>query len=548
MKKNKWVAVAGISALVIAAATALGVNIDEIRSTSSEVIQFENYSGPHAIIESADAITDIGRKLGRQIATNVNKSATYGNNAKYSVIHSVSDGEPNKLDADIILINDTASVDHITNLRRILVGYLTTAYGYETSDASTIATFITVYNAVYRQNFDVFKAKYKSPVIANLDSKNCGLSTKWSEWPGSTQIVVPLFDVNGGLSTVDTSVISDTNVIRSMREEDNLGVDERQNMVGIKEREASNFANQAQQAAEEAAEKNRQLAQQQEVANQAQQTASKAQQTAQQAQQAADANPKDKRLQQRAEITKEAAERAQQTADEEKSKADQQKQDAKEAEKAATTAQNLSDKKMAEAKKERTEIAKDQQKLLVQALAESTDRNAVVGLKMIEGDGQLTGLVKIDSTTGEVISESPVTVIRGRTIMPITVSDEDGENEATVAYMAICGEDNSSSNRAVRLCLLDAQSLELQAESKEIVSEDSILVRDKDDFYCVIRSGSNWVVGKYDADLNLLLKSPLSVRKDTPVTVTPKGVVVTASSDQIVLLNLNDLKPITTLK
>ena len=119
MKKNKWVAVAGISALVIAAATALGVNIDEIRSTSSEVIQFENYSGPHAIIESADAITDIGRKLGRQIATNVNKSATYGNNAKYTVIHSVSDGEPNKLDADIILINDTASVDHITNLRRI---------------------------------------------------------------------------------------------------------------------------------------------------------------------------------------------------------------------------------------------------------------------------------------------------------------------------------------------------------------------------------------------------------------------------------------------
>ena len=75
MKKNKWVAVAGLSALVIATAVALGVNIDEIRSTSSEVIQFENYAGPHAIIESAEAITDIGRKLGRQIATNVNKSA-----------------------------------------------------------------------------------------------------------------------------------------------------------------------------------------------------------------------------------------------------------------------------------------------------------------------------------------------------------------------------------------------------------------------------------------------------------------------------------------
>ncbi len=548
MKKNKWVAVAGLSALVIATAVALGVNIDEIRSTSSEVIQFENYAGPHAIIESAEAITDIGRKLGRQIATNVNKSAVYGKNTKYAVIHSVTEGENNKLDADIILINDTASVDHITNLRRILIGYLTTAYGYETADASTIATFITVYNAVYRQNFDVFKAKYKSPVVENLTASQCGLSTKWSEWPGNTQIVVPLFDVNGGLSTVDTSVISDTNVIRSMREEDGLGVDERQNMVGIKEREASNFANQAQKAAEDAAEKNRQLAQQQEVSNQAQQTATKAQQAAQQAQKAADENPDDKKLQQRAEITKEAAERAQKTADEEKSKTEQQKQEAKEIEQVVTAAQNNADKKLAEAKKERTEIAKDQQKLLVQALAESSDRNAVVGLKMIEGDGQLTGLVKIDSTTGEIINESPVTVIRGRTIMPITVSDEDGENETTVSYMAICGEDNSSSNRAVRLCLLDAQTLELQAESKEIVSEDSILVRDKDDFYCVIRSGSNWVVGKYDADLNLLLKSSVSVRKDTPVTVTAKGVVATTSADQIVLLNLKDLKPITTLK
>ena len=548
MKKNKWVAVAGLSAVVIAAAAALGVNIDEIRSTSSEVIQFESYSGPHALVESAEAITDIGRNLGRQVASNVNKSAVYGKNAKYTVIHSVTDGEKNKLDADIILINDTASVDHITNLRRILIGYLTTAYGYETADASTIATFITVYNAVYRQNFDVFKAKYKSPVIANLSANECGLSTKWSDWPGNTQIVIPLFDVNGGLSTVDTSVISDTNVIRSMREEDGLGVDERQNMVGIKEREASNFASQAQAAAEDAAEKNRQLAQQQEISNQAQQTASKANQQAQQAAIDAKKNPDDKRLQQRAEITKEAAERAQKAADEEKAKTEQQKQEAKEIEQVVTAAQNNADKKLAEAKKERTEIAKDQQKLLVQALAESSDRNAVIGLKMIEGDGQLTGLVKIDSNSGEIISESPVTVIRGRTIMPITVSDDDGENETTVAYMAICGEDNTSSNRAVRLCLLDAQTLELQAESKEIVSEDSILVRDKDNFYCVIRSGSNWVVGKYDADLNLLLKSPISVRKDTPVTVTSKGVVVTTSADQIVLLNMKNLDSITTLK
>ena len=199
MKLSKWVVSGALSIAAIAAATALSVNIDEIRSTSAEVITFDNYAGPHALIETADAITDIGRNLGRQVARKVNDAATYGRGAKYTVIHAVDPSTEQKLDADILLLNSTASVDHITNLRRIITGYLTSAYGYETSDASTLATFITVYNAVYRQNLDVFKAKYKDAVTRNLTEDQCGLSTKWSEWPGNTQIVIPLRDLQGGL-------------------------------------------------------------------------------------------------------------------------------------------------------------------------------------------------------------------------------------------------------------------------------------------------------------------------------------------------------------
>ncbi|MBQ1832887.1 MAG: hypothetical protein II114_03830 [Treponema sp.] len=548
MKISKWLVTGALSLTVIAAAAALTVNIDEIRSTSGEVISFDNYSGPHALIETADAITEIGRNLGRQVAKNVNDSATYGRGAKYSVIHAVDSSESQKLDADIFILNGTASVDHITNLRRILIGYLTTAYGYEKSDASTIATFITVYNAVYRQNLAVFKAKYKDAVVKNLTEDKCGLSTKWSEWPGNTQIVIPLYDVNGGLSTVDTSIISDSNVINSMREEDNRGVDERQNMVDIKEREASNFADQAQKAASDAAELNRQLEQQKAVSDKANEDAKKAQQTAQQAKAASDANPENEALKQRAEISQAAANQAKEKADAEKQKTDEQKQAVQQAEQQAAKAQSSSDKKLSEAKKERTEIAKDQQKTLEQALADGYNRNAVVGLKLVDDDKLLTGLVKIDSTTGEILDESPVTVIRGRTIIPVMEDSNDGDEAGNIAsYVAICG-DNNASNRAVKLCLLDALTLELMAEGNEIVAEDSVLVKYGDDFYCVIQNGNGWSVAKYDSSLKLLLKSPVSVRPDTPITVTSKGIVVTTASNQVALLNLKDLSSVTSLK
>lgn len=544
MKINKWVITGVLSMAVVAASTALGVNIDEIRSTSSEVITFDNYSGPHALIETADAITEIGRNLGRQVARNVESPSTYGRGAKYSVIHAVDSEKSRKLDADIFILNSTSSVDHIKNLRRILIGYLTTAYGYNNDDASTIATFITVYNAVYRQNLDVFKAKYKDVVVRNLDAEKCGLSTQWADWPGNTQIVIPLFDVNGGLSTIDTSVISDSNVVASMREDDDRGVDERKNLADIKEREAENFSEKAKQAAEDAAEKNRQLEQQKAVSDKATADAKKAQQTALQAQQAANANPDDPALQQRAEITKAAADQAQQKADAENQKTTEQKQAVKDAEQEAAAAQNVSDKKLSEAKKERTEIAKDQQKLLSQAIADDSNRNAVVGLKITDAGKLLTSMVKVDSTTGEIIEESDIT-IRGRTILPVTVIDEDDPSENKVLFMAICGDNKAGNNTAVKLCLLDAKTLELCEESESVVAEDSMLVKNGDYFYCVIKEGNEWKLAKFDQELKLLATSTASVRPDTPITATAKGIVVTNSANKLVILTLDELASVT---
>ena len=516
MKKYKWLCVMAVMTGCAFYASALTVNENEIKSTGSEVVEFNSYSGPHALIESAASITDIGGNLGRQVAIDLNQAGAYGLNAKYSVIHAIDSSEEGKMDADILIINEDATVDHITNLRRIIAGYLIEAYGYNAGDASTIATFITVYNAVYRQNLSVFNAKYKPVVTRNLTEEDCGLSTNWSDWPGNTQIVIPLFDMTSSLSAVDTSVISDKKVIASIKEEDDLGVDERKNLADIKQREADDYSNKAQEAAQTAAQQNRQLAQQQDTAKKADENAAKAQAEAK-------ANPNDEELQKK-------AQQAQEEADAAKKKAEEQKQQTEQAQKNAEKAQAVADKKMAEATSERTEIAKDKQKLLSQALAAEQDRNATVGLVIADERKQLYTLAKIDSTTGSIISQSPVKAIRGRTVIP--VNDGSGSKAKTVGFVALCGEATS-----VKLCYIDAQSLEIQAQSNETVYQDSVLVKDGSYYYCVIKSGNSYYVAKYDSDMNLIQKSSAAVKNTTPITVTDKGIIATSSASKVILLN-----------
>lgn len=546
MKKSTFVAIAALISFILSGAYALEVNRPELESTGGQTIEFQNYNGPHTVIDSLSAIKAIGSGLGKSVSGSVSSSGTFGS-GRYSVIHAVDATQKEKLDADILVIGADATVDHIRNLRYIIASYLTAAYGYSDKDASTIATFVTVYNAVYRGKLDIYNTKYKTVVTKNLTADKCGLSIKWNEWPGNSQIVIPLSDLAGGLSTVDTSVISDKQVVKSMKEEDNKGVDERKNMVDIKEREAETASEKAQTAQKKTAEETKKATDQKQKAETAQKQADKAKEEAAK-------EPDNKQKQQE-------AEKKQETATQEKQKADEQQQKADESAKEAEKQQDIADKKQAEAQAERTEIAKDQQKLLEDALAEAANKNAVIGLKVTDSKSDMSGMVKVDATTGETIRESPVTVIRGRTILAVgnaatttqtdTKAAQDNKTAATNAeaaptemmYMAICGANTSTGT--VKLCLLDGNKMEIQKESNEVVADKSVLVQNGSDYYCVIQDGKNWVVGKYDATLKLLLKSPVNVSDDTPITITPNGIVVTSNTGMVLLLKLEDLSSIT---
>ena len=604
MKKSRRLFCAALVLFAASNAFSLEVNRAELESANGRGIVFQNYSGPHTIINSVDQIRGIGSSLAPTIAADPDTFKTVGTPSRYYIIHAVDPKETEKFDADILVIGENATVDHIRNLRRIISAYLESAYGYSRADADTIATFATVYNAVYRNNSDNFTAKYKKIVTDNLTAGKIGISTNYQEWPGTTQIVIPLFDLHGGLSTVNTSEISDRQVIRSLQNEDDKGIDSRKEMVDIKDREADNAEAAAQDAQKRATEENDKLKEEQEKSAQANQeatqakkdanaaqreadnaqkaadnaqksaddaqksadeakkSAEEAKKAAEEAKKAAEENPDDAQAQADAQKAQAQADQKQAQADQKQAQADEKQADAqdkqakadekqndaqdkqakadeqaaktaeqaeatKQAQEESNAAQAQADKKRSEAQDERAAIADDQQALIrSEAVA---DENILYGLKSVDELGAMSAIVKMNSSTGELVKESPVSVIRSRTVY------EDSGN-----FVAIAG--TNFGNGAIKLVLIDKESLEIAKESTDVLSETSVLVEYEGTYYAVIKTGAaNFVIGKFNNNAETLVKSPVSVKAATPITITAKGVLVTASNGSPVLLNPNDL-------
>lgn len=506
------------------------VDEEELKSAGNDTIVFINYTGPHSKIDSLASIKQLGSNLGTVVAKDTSKATSAGNPAKYSVIHAIDPEETGKLDADIILVGADATVDHIDNLRRIIASYLVAAYGYSEKDAETVAVFVTVYNAVYRGNFDAYQKKYKKIVLDNLSPSNCGLSVNYTDWPGKSQIVIPLYNVNGGLSTVDTSVISDTQVVKSMQEDDGKNVESRKEMVDIKEREAENASQKAQEAQKNAVQEQKKLTEEKQKTEAAQQEAETARKEAETAQKKADENPNDAEAQKEAEEKKIEAEEKQVAYEEQKTAQEEQQAAADNAAKEAAEQQAVADKKTSEAQEERKTIAQDQAEVIKKEI-ENAAAPSVYGIELTNDATMLSGLIKVNTSTGEVIKSSPVTYIRNRTMF------QAGEN-----FVAIAGENKG--NGTVKLVLLSPDTMEIIKESNETVAENSVLVQDSGEYYCIVQDGKISTLAKYDSELNLKLKSSASLKPATPVTIAGQHIVVTGADGNVKVLDKSDLNEI----
>jgi len=497
------------------------VDRDELQDLPPVV--FINYEGPHARLDTWEEIRQLGVVLGQQVSArergNAQAQASMtaeerrrfsdiyetGAQNRYYIIHCVSAAEGNKLDADILGLGVDTGVDHIRNLRLIIRGYLQTAYNYNQRDAALLAEYITIYNAVYRGNWDYFTDRYKTPVMGNLTRENTGLSIRYDEWPGRTLIVIPLG--HGGLSAIDTSVITDSRVIEEMRKEDDQGLPQRRDMVNLTERQAAEAERQARQERQDIRQDERQVAQERRQTEQERQRVQEDQQQGR--------------------ITQQEAVRRNEELDRKEDEIARKEEAIEERRETAQRLEEFAEQKIEEAQRQREEVARDQQSTIAQ---ETT--GGVFGVTIEATSPTAMGrIIRLNPVNGQTLRRSPLSSVHTRTVTFIGGR-----------IIAIAGE--TSGQGAVRLIEINQNGLEMAKQGEDDIKTGSLLWVNGGDLYAItVKNGLNYL-GRFNTNLEIQASSEIEVHPDCGVTIQTGRLLTQRTDGSAVALNPADLKEV----
>ena len=473
------------------------VDRDELASIGDQSIKFINYVGPHEFINTLDQIRGIGRSLGAEITPQVSGEASLG--GKYRVLHIVNPEIETGLDADIFIIEASAAVDHINNMRTIIAGYLETTYGFSARDAYLVAEFVTYYNAVYRGDMEMVIDRYKGPVVDALDPEKIGLDTHYSNWPGKTQMLIPLR--SAGL-VVDTGAITEEEVIDEMRKEDDMGLDSRRDMVELREEEIDKEQVELDDRREEVEKREEAVSEELGVLEEKEQAGE-------------ELSPEEETLKEELEDEKAAVE------DEKAAVEEEQKQ---------------IDERTDEVLEMRDDIAEDENKRMEESEKEATFTSAPlvtpVWFLMVddEGDGIPFGrVVMYNLEDGKRLAVSNVTAVRGRSMAILPDS-----------LLVIAGKE--SGNAKVRLMLLDQKTLETQKEGSHDVFPGSLMTVKGSDIYLITTDNGEWRLGKFNTSLDRTAVSEVAVEPWTSISFDGVSLFIQGATGEILKLSASTLK------
>ncbi|HOF00823.1 MAG TPA: P83/100 family protein [Spirochaetota bacterium] len=530
----------------------LVVDVDEIRSTKDFNVVFENYTGTHASVDTVSDIRAIGFRLS-DMQKNANSTYKFGD--KYSIVHAI-DQSTDKYDSIIFSIDKDSRVDHIDNVRLIVSSYLEKKLGYKRADAATLAKFATFYNAVYRGKVDYFSTKYNAPTLSYIDTTNAGISTKYSEWAGKTKLIIPLTEdaKKGNISSLDTSEISDKNVVTELRKTEDMGIEDRKDLVEIKEKEVEQKKKEALKTEISIDKKQTELDKKsQEIAKKEDKLAEekKAVETIQ------DASEKQKKEQ---EIAKKeeaiAQEKEKLTTEQTKLTEDKTTLETKKEEIAKKEEEIAQDKK--EIKKDETIVAinKDPEKVKKELEKKSeeltkkeeelqtredllkkgeTDKNIFAGtlfyLKVKEymsGGHYNNELYTINVATNQLEHKSELNNICGNKYSVF----KDG-----VLLIVHQGSHETDHN----LILVNRETLEPKIQGKDNVFWRSFIEFKDENIYAILKQGDKYYLGKFDDKLNLLCQSVERVDQDTFISFYEEYIYINGANKDVLILNKSDL-------
>ncbi|WP_245537738.1 P83/100 family protein [Sediminispirochaeta smaragdinae] len=513
--------VVALSAALLLPLSAQEVATGELFTVKAGSVEFLNYEGPHQKIESAGQIRGIGAAMAE------GRSSSYL--GKYRII-SIVPSSPDVLGADIVEILDGALVDHIDNVRRILSGFVAAKYGYDQEKADTIALFTTYYNAVHRGDLEYVRSRYTEAVLSRLDEKKMGISTSYKEWPGNTQMLIPLSLDGTGSARISADTVGGDEVVQELRsDESKQGLDDRKSMVELREDQLEEDKAATAEERNQLEEDTVDLQQKQEAAEAQQEEIDRRQDEVASALEGAEPGS-----------TKEAELKGQQ---EELAKQEEQVQAAKQELEEQQQALDKQEEQVAAKEKEqasreeaigqeRDRIAGDEQKTIAEEEAAARQRAAgatapgFTFMHVREENGIiLSSMVIYDSESGKERGRSAVNAIRGRKVYPVSG-----------AYLAVVGMD--APPKAVKLMLLNSDDLSVSSESEQHLYGESWVLLDNQRAYVVASFDGIWKIAAFDSgNLSLLAQSDVEVDPNTVIQKTGKNIIVESRDGSLLKLD-----------
>jgi hypothetical protein len=485
------------------------IDTAEIESTAD--VEFIDNTASPSVVNTRNQIESIGAGLG------AGRAEITGNRSRYFVIRRRYPAELDRRDADIFGLGQYSGVDTIANLRLIIQGYLQSAYQYSQSDAALLARYITVYNAVYRKNRQYISERYKTPLLNDLTPGSEGIALRWNEWAGQTMMLIPMQSGRpGDISAIDTSAISDSNVIGKMREDPDKAISDRQAMVGIKEREGDQAAQSAvvQRQANEAEQKR--IADEQKRLD-AEQKRIADEKAAAAAQAAAADTPEEK-----AEAERRAEELAKKEAElnQDAQELEGAKKDLAQGEAAAAELEAIADRKAEEVAVDRAEISADQKEMITgNRDTPATPPSGVFAVR-ISGSSPAGVPVKVNTVSGDTLQTSTLSQVYARSVTSISGR-----------IFAAAGQGSTA-----LLIEIDPATLQSIKQSTETVNENTALWNQGGNIYAIVHSGGKNYMGMFSLDLAKLSQSTVEVHPWASFSFTDGKIITQNSSGGVVIL------------
>ncbi len=191
---NKKLRITHINAIGISLSTALLLSISthsqsvseaEVKSSKKVVFQNKNYK------KAAPAVRNFHESIGKRLAKFLQEKPEESHFFDGVTLTRIMPSQ-DSLGADVLQLDESTDIGHINTIQRIISGYIQEAYQYKEDDAFFLARYILYYNAINRGKMDYVKKKYSGELTNIIKPKDLGISKSYKDWPGRTQILLPL--------------------------------------------------------------------------------------------------------------------------------------------------------------------------------------------------------------------------------------------------------------------------------------------------------------------------------------------------------------------